>query len=227
MAITPRTIAVLGGTGAEGSGLALRWARAGHQVIIGSRNAEKAAKACAGLNAQAGGAVAIRPLPNLEAASAADVVVLTVPVAAQRSTVEEVRAALKGKILVDATVPLVPPRVSVVQLPPGGSAVAGIQELLGEDVRVVAAFQNVSAHHLKDLSHEVDCDVLVFGNDAAARGVVVELAQDMGLRGIHAGPIGNAVVGEALTAVLIGINVRYKIPGAGIRITGLPGAPGG
>ena len=221
MASTQYTIAVLGGTGAEGSGLALRWALAGHRVIIGSRNPEKAAMVCAELNVRLG-KDSIRFMNNHSAACAAEIVVLTVPYAAQRATVEEVREALAGKILVDATVPLVPPKVSRVQLPAGGSAVAAIQELLGEDVRVVSAFQNVSAHHLKDLEHAIECDVLVCGNDAASRETVIVLARDIGLRGLHAGGISNSAAAEALTSLLIAINSRYKVPGAGICITGIP-----
>lgn len=219
-----RIIAVLGGTGAEGSGLALRWARAGHRVILGSRSPEKAAKVCAELNGLAG-TDSISFLGNENATAAAEIVVLTVPHAAQRATVEEVRTSLSGKILVDATVPLVPPKVGRVQLPAGGSAVAAIQELLGESVRVVSAFQNVSAHFLKDPAHAVDCDVLVCGDDVAARETVIGLAHDIGLRAYHAGPICNSAAAEALTSVLIAINVRYKIPGAGIRLTGVPEAP--
>jgi NADPH-dependent F420 reductase len=130
---------------------------------------------------------------------------------------------LQGKILIDATVPLMPPKVSVVQLPPEGSAVGAIQELVGKDVRVVSAFQNVSAQHLADLAHDVDCDVLVCGNDRDACEVVIALAADMGLRGLYAGVLANSVAAEALTSVLIAINRRYKVPGgAGIRITGIP-----
>jgi NADPH-dependent F420 reductase len=145
-----------------------------------------------------------------------------VPFAAQRSTVDEVCGALGGKILVDATVPLVPPKVARVQLPSDGSAVAAVQKVLGEGVRVVSAFQNVSAHQLKDLSHWIDCDVLVCGDDPAAREIVIGLAADMGLRGVHAGPIVNSAAAEALTSILIAMNIRYKVPGTGIRITGLP-----
>lgn len=218
-----RAIAVLGGTGAAGGGLALRWARAGHRVILGSRSPEKAAKVCAELNALAG-TDSISFLDNRSAAAAAEIVVLTVPHAAQRATVEEARESLGGKILVDATVPLVPPKVSRVQLPAGGSAVAAIQQLLGESVRVVSAFQNVAAHFLKDPSHAVDCDVLVCGDDAAARETVIGLARDIGLRAYHAGPICNSAAAEALTSILIAINIRYKVPGAGIRVTGVPEA---
>lgn len=217
------TIAVLGGTGQEGGGLALRWAKAGHHVILGSRDAAKAAAAAAEMKAKLGG-TQVTGNANASAAAAADIVVLTVPFAAQRATVEEVRGALAGKILIDATAPLVPPKVARVQLPAGGSAVAAIQAMLGEEVRVVAAFQNVSAHHLHDLDHAIDCDVLVCGDDPAARDVAIGLAADIGLRGIHAGPIVNSAAAEALTSILIAMNMRYKVPGTGIRITGLPPA---
>lgn len=214
------TIAVLGGTGQEGGSLSLRWAKAGHRVILGSRNAEKAAAAANEMNLMVG-QKNVSGASNKDAAAAADIIVLTVPHSAQRSTVEEVRDMLIGKILVDATVPLVPPKVARVQLPAEGSAVAAIQRLLGADARVVSAFQNVSAHHLKNLDQEVECDVLICGDDIAARETVVGLAADIGLRGIHAGPIVNSAAAEALTSVLIAINMRYKVPGAGIRITGL------
>jgi NADPH-dependent F420 reductase len=213
-------IAVLGGTGAQGMGLALRLAAAGHEVTVGSRQTERARAAAAQLSERLGGRT-IAGADNRSAAGAAEIVVLTVPYAAQQATVQEVRGQLDDKILVDATVPLVPPKVSVVQLPNGESAVAAVQRLLGDKVRVVSAFQNVSAQHLGELDHEVDCDVLICGDDQAAREVVVGLCQDIGLRGIHAGPIGNSAAVEALTSVLIAINRRYKVAGAGIRITGI------
>ena len=144
----------------------------------------------------------------------------TVPYSVQRATVEAVLTELQGKVLVDATVPLMPPRVGTVQLPAGRSAVAAIQQLAGNTVRVVSAFQNVSAQHLNELDHEVDCDVLVCGNDREACEVVIGLCSDIGLRGFYAGPIENSAAAEALTSVLITINRRYKIAGAGIRITG-------
>lgn len=218
------TIAVLGGTGQEGGGLALRWAQAGHHVILGSRDRVKAAASAEAMKARLGGAARVSGDANKSAAAAADIVVLTVPFSAQRATVEEVREALAGKILIDATAPLVPPKVARVQLPEGGSAVAAIQAMLGEGVRVVAAFQNVSAHHLHDLDHAIDCDVLVCGDDPAARDVAIGLAADIGLRGVHAGPIVNSAAAEALTSILIAMNMRYKVPGTGIRITGLPPA---
>jgi NADPH-dependent F420 reductase len=215
------TIGVLGGTGQEGSGLALRLAKAGHTVILGSRDPAKATAVAEQMKAEIASA-SVSGASNKEAAAAADIVMLTVPFSAQRATVEDVRDELSGKLLVDATVPLVPPKVARVQLPPEGSAVAAIQRLLGESVRVVSAFQNVSAHQLKDPSHIVECDVLICGDDVAAREIVVGLAADIGLRGIHAGPIVNSAAAEALTSILSAINMRYKSPGAGIRITGIP-----
>jgi NADPH-dependent F420 reductase len=219
-----KTIAVLGGTGKEGGGLALRWAHAGHLVIIGSRTAERAEEAAAEMRALLGEGASVRGLANLAAAQAAEIVVLSVPFAAQQQAVREVAAALAGKILIDVTVPLVPPKVSRVQLPEGGSAVEAVQRLLGEGVRVVSAFQNISAHHLTRLGEAVECDVLVCADDPAAAEEVVALAQSIGLTAWNAGPLCNSVVAEALTSVLIALNRRYKVPGSGIRITGVPRA---
>jgi NADPH-dependent F420 reductase len=218
--VTPTTIAVLGGAGKEGSGLALRWANAGHKVIIGSRSAERAAEAAQEINETIGREGA-SGAANLAAAEAAQIVVLAVPFSAQRALAEEVRGALAGKILIDVTVPLVPPKVSRVQLPDGGSAVEAIQKLLGPDVRVVSAFQNISAHHLKHLDAEIDCDVLVCSDDKEAGNIVVGLAKQIGLGAWNAGVLANSVVSEALTSVLIALNMRYKVPGSGIRITGI------
>jgi len=199
-----RTIAVIGGTGAEGGGIALRLANSGRRIIIGSRDAAKAADAAASLNAILG-SDAIAGLGNNAAVAAAEIVILTVPYAAQVATVESIRAELAGKILVDATAPLVPPRVS----------------RLGDQVRVVSALQNVSAVKLRRLGEDVGCDVLVSADDAAARQEIIELLTGIGLRGIDAGPLCNSAAAEALTSVLIWINRKYKVPGAGIRITGL------
>jgi 8-hydroxy-5-deazaflavin:NADPH oxidoreductase len=214
------TIAVLGGAGKEGGGLALRWANVGHEMIIGSRALERAEAAAAEIN-QVLGRDAARGASNLEAARAAEIVVLAVPYAAQRATVEDVREALIGKILIDVTVPLAPPKVNRVHLPEGGSAVEAMQKLLGDEVKVVSAFQNISAHHLKKLDHVIACDVLVCADDAAAADVVVALARAIGLGAWNAGVLANSVVAEALTSVLIALNQRYKVPAAGIRITGL------
>ncbi|MFC3173928.1 NADPH-dependent F420 reductase [Novosphingobium bradum] len=214
------TIAVLGGTGKEGNGLALRWAHKGHPVIIGSRSAERAQEAADAMNATLGTGNA-RGATNPDAAAAAEIVVLSVPFAGQQAAVAEVAGHLQGKILIDVTVPLVPPKVSVVQLPNGGSAVEAVQTMLGDGVRVVSAFQNISAHHLAHLDQEMDCDVLVCANDPAAADTVVELAREIGLRAWNAGPLANSVVAEGLTSILIALNRRYKVPGSGIRITGI------
>ena len=217
-------IAVLGGTGKEGSGLALRWANAGHYLVIGSRLPERAREAAAAINTRIGVERA-EGADNLAAARSADIVVLTVPYAAQLATLEQVKAALAGKILIDVTVPLVPPQVGRVQLPDGGSAVVRAQAMLGPGVRVVSAFQNVSAELLAELDHPVDCDVLVCGDDREARAQTIALAQDAGMRAFHAGPLANSVVAEALTSVLITINRQYKVKHSGIAVTGLPSEP--
>ena len=219
------TLAILGGTGDLGTGFARRWTAAGYPVLIGSRSAEKAAAAVAAVEevmAQRGiGRYTVRGMTNLAAAGIAEIAVLTVPFAHQASILEESREALQGKILVDATVPLMPPRVGTVQLPPEGSAAAVAQGMLGDGVRVVSAFQNVAAHHLQ-AGEGIDCDVLVSGDDAKAREAVVALVQAAGMRGLHAGPLANAVAAEALTSVIIRINKRYGCR-AGIRISGPPG----
>jgi NADPH-dependent F420 reductase len=215
-----RTIAVIGGTGAEGSGLALRWANAGHQVVIGSRDATKAQAAADELNVLLG-KTALSGRSNPDAVAFADIVVLTVPYASQLSTVEGLAGKLDGKILVDVTVPLVPPKVSTVQLPASDSAAVALQALVGPGVKVVSAFQNISAHKLKKLDHVIPCDVLVCCDDKDARLIVMDLAKDAGLRGINAGPLANSTVAESLTSVLIWINRAYKIPDAGITITGI------
>ena len=214
-------IAVLGGTGKEGSGLALRFAHAGHRIVIGSRSRQRAAEAAAAINARIG-ADRAEGTDNLAAAAAGEIVVLTVPYAAQLSTLTEVKPALAGKILIDVTVPLVPPQVSRVQLPEGGSAVVRAQAMLDESVRVVSAFQNVSAELLSTLGGAIDCDVLVCGDDRDARAQVIALAEAAGMRAFHAGPLANSVVAEALTSVLIAINRQYKVKHSGIAITGLP-----
>ncbi|MEQ1773465.1 MAG: NADPH-dependent F420 reductase [Burkholderiales bacterium] len=214
-------IGILGGSGKEGSGLAYRWALAGHDVVIGSRDAGKASASAAELNQLLDSKVFVRGASNIEAAQCS-LVVLAVPYPAQLATAESVAAQLAGKILVDVTVPLVPPKVDRVQLANGESAVVALQRRLGAVVKVVSAFQNVSATHLKDATHEIDCDVLVCGDDADSREVVISLARDAGLRAWHAGALANSVATEALTSVLIAINKCYKVVGSGIRITGIP-----
>jgi len=207
-------IAILGGTGDLGSGLAKCWAKAGYPVVIGSRSADKAKAAAAELGAGAQGD------DNVNAAKAADVIVVAVPFGSHEATLLEIKDAAQGKIVVDAAVPLVPPKVSTVQLPAEGSAAQIAQKLLGEGVRVVSAFHNVGAAKLH-AGGRADCDVLVFGNDKDARELVIGLAAEVGSAGIDGGVLANSAAAEALTSVLIGINRRYKVLGAGIKITGL------
>lgn len=211
------TIAVIGGSGNLGAALARRWVQSGQRVVIGSRDAAKAAAAAAKLAAELGAEVG--GASNLEAARQADVVVVAVPFASQLSVLEEIRPGIGGKVVIDTTVPLVPPKVARVQLPPEGSAAQRAQKLLGADVKLVSAFHNVAAHKLAT-DEEVECDVLVFGDDKAARAVAVELAAHARLRGLHAGALANAAAGEALTSILIFMNKTYRVDGAGIRITG-------
>jgi len=213
------SLAVIGGTGNLGWALARRWARAGYDVSIGSRGAEKAAEAAARIDVESGSALACG-MTNEDAAARAGVIIVTVPFGSQEAILRSIVGAAAGKLIVDTTVPLVPPKVARVQLPAAGSATLSAKAVLGDDARLVSAFHNVAAHKLRD-DGAVDCDVLVFGDDSGDRELVVELAAAAGLRGIHAGPLANSVAAEALTSVLIGINKRYKSDGAGIRITGL------
>ncbi len=221
--VSKPTLTVIGGTGAEGSGLVVRWAAAGYPVIIGSRSREKAETVAAELSADLPpGSAPITGDENGAAARAGDVVVLSVPYAAQEGTIAQIVAGCQGKVVVTVGVPIKPPKVSTVWRPTGGSAAEEAQAQLGDGARVVAAFQNVSAAHLKDLSYAVECDILVTGDDKEAKAIAIELAAAAGMFGIDAGPLANASVAEGLTALLIGVNIRHKIKSSGIRITGIP-----
>lgn len=216
-------VAILGGTGGLGTGLARRWAEAGYQIIIGSRTQEKAEAAAQELRelmqTRGVGDVSVAAMDNVSAAQAADIAALTVPFAHHADTLQSVKDALQGKILIDVTVPLVPPKVARVQLPAEGSAGQIAQNILGEGVSVVSAFQNVAAVHLQD-GQGMECDVLVCGDNKEARAKVIELVEAAGLRGFHAGSIANAAAVEAMTSLLIFINKQYKCH-AGIKLTGL------
>jgi NADPH-dependent F420 reductase len=206
-------LAVIGGTGTLGSGLAGRWAKAGYPVVIGSRDAAKAADAARAFQGATGAS-------NADAAKSAEIIILAVPWATHAQIIDEIKPHTAGKLVVDTTVPLVPPKVARVQLPNETSAALAAQRRLGDGVRLVSAFHNVAGHKLQT-DEAVDCDVLIFGDDPKDRAVVADLAKAAGLRGVHAGPLANSVAAEALTSVLIGINRNYKVDGAGIRITGI------
>lgn len=208
-----QVIGVIGGTGNLGAAIAWRLARAGRTVLIGSRKAEAAQEKAAELGHGLVG------MANADAAAQADLIIVTVPFSAQEATLADIKPHVAGKIVVDTTVPLVPPKVMRVQLPAEGSAAVRAQGLLGEGVTMVSGFHNVAAHKLaQDI--DVGCDVLVFGDDKAARAEVVALADAMGLRGLHAGALVNSAAAEAMTSILIFMNKTYKVDGAGIRITG-------
>ena len=212
------TVAILGGTGDLGTGLAIRWSKAGHKIVIGSRTLEKAQAAVTALH-EISPETPAEAMENFDAAKAGDIVVLTVPAEHQESTLSSVKENLTGKILIDVTVPLVPPKVGTVQLPPEGSAGKRAQMLLGEEVMVVSAFQNIAAHLLKE-DVQIECDVLVAGNKKAARQRVIEMIESAGMVGWHAGPIDNAAAAEALTSILIQINRSGTLSHSGIKIIG-------
>lgn len=215
-------IGIVGGTGNEGKGLAYRWVQAGHEVFIGSRQSEKALKAVEELSELLGEEKKLlKGMENREAVEACDIAVITVPYTAHRPTLESLKDVLDGKIVVDVVVPIMPPKVTKVQMPPAGSAAQEAQEILGDNCNVVDAFQNISHERLMGKG-DVDCDVLVCGKGKDARQVVLGLVADTGLKGWDAGPIENAVVVEGLTSILIGLNIQYHVHASGIRITGIP-----
>jgi NADPH-dependent F420 reductase len=212
-------IAVLGGTGKEGRGLALRWARAGHAVVVGSRDGDRARASAAELSTIAG--KPIDGADNASAAAAGEVVLVSVPYSGHAALLGELRPALEGKVVIDITVPLQPPRVREVHLPPGQAAALEAQALLGPGARVVAALHHVSAVHLSRLDAPLEGDVLVCSDDDAARAIVMGLVGDLGMRAVDAGTLRNAIALESLTAVLLHINKKYKVEGAGIRFVGV------
>jgi len=217
-------IGIVGGTGKQGSGLAMRWARVGHTIAVGSREVAKARAHAAELVNR--GHTGIEGGDNAWAAATAEVLVLTVPYEAHRATLESIVGLASGKVVIDVTVPLQPPKVSRVHLPPGQAAALEAQEILGASTPVAAALHHVSAAHLADPSREIECDVLVAADHARAKSVTLDLVRDLGLRGLDAGPLVNAVALESLTPVLIHLNRTYKSPGAGILFTNLSNPPG-
>ncbi|HCB50663.1 MAG TPA: NADPH-dependent F420 reductase [Chloroflexi bacterium] len=213
-------IAILGGTGPEGTGLGLRWAATGHEVIIGSRLTEKGERVAAELKSEYPDGN-ITGTDNLTAAQEADLVVLTVPYEAQKPTLAHVKDALSGKLLITVVAPTRKPKARVWRLPSGLSAAEEAQQLVGDDTSVVAAMQNIGAHNLRDLDYQLECDVLVCGDNQYDKELAIKLCADAGFRGINAGALQNASVVEGLTSILIGINIRNKVKDAGIRITGI------
>ncbi len=209
-----KLISLLGGTGDLGTGLATRLLKAGYKIIIGSRTLEKAQQAERSLGKNTKG------LLNKDAALQGEIIILTVPFAHQRGIVEECKTVLKGKLFIDTTVPLMPPKVATVQLPSEGSAAEIAQNILGDDVRVVSAFQNISAELLQS-DKEIDCDVLVCGNKKEWRQEVIDLVNTLGMKGWHAGMLPNSAAVEAMTSVLISINKHHAISHSGIKVTGL------
>jgi 8-hydroxy-5-deazaflavin:NADPH oxidoreductase len=198
----------------------VRWASAGHTVVIGSRDAARAVERATELSQT--GQVQLTGGDNESAIRAADVVLLSVPYSAHGDTLRALKPALAGRILIDITVPLRPPKVHEVHVPPGQSAALEAQDILGPSTPVVATLHHVSSAHLADPSYPIDCDVLVCSDDPQARDTVIELIGDLGLRGLDAGPLRNAVALESLTPILLYLNKRYKVAGTGIRFTGLP-----
>jgi 8-hydroxy-5-deazaflavin:NADPH oxidoreductase len=214
-------IGILGGTGKEGAGLAQRWILGGHEVIIGSRDAERARAKAAELSALAGSAT-MAGMSNLDAAGAATVVVLTLPATGLAATLVPLKEACRGKVVISTVVPLTFGGGRLFTPPPQGSSAEEVQELLGAEARVVAAFHHIAAHELSATEHGIECDLLLCGGDAEAKKVVGELAHTMGLRAVDVGALTNAGPLEGITAVLATINRRYKLKNSGIKITGLP-----
>ena len=211
------SIAVIGGTGHLGKAIARRLVKAGHEVTIGSRTADKAQVTADEIGATGAG-------ENTAVASGKDVVIVTVPYASQADTLKQIAPLVGSAIVVDTTVPLVPPKVMRVQLPAAGSAALEAKALLGDDIRFVTSFHSVAAHIL-DTDAKVDCDVLVFSDDVEARNVVIGLVGDMDMRGLSGGALANSAAAEALTSILIYMNKTYGADGAGVRFTGLTKAP--
>jgi NADPH-dependent F420 reductase len=221
-----RTIAIVGGTGPEGAGLALRWVRAGETVVIGSRDAQRAAAAAAQIASRVGPQARISGAENSAAVAAAEIVVLTVPFAAQATTLKALKASFRpGTIMIDATVPLAASVGVAATRVLGvwqGSAAEQAAELAPKEVAVAAAFHNISANLLAG-DAPVDCDVIVCSDQEPARQAAAELAEKIpGARAVNGGRLENARIVEQLTALLVGINIRYKVHSAGLRLTGLP-----
>ena len=216
-------IAIIGGTGKEGTALAARFAKAGIRVLIGSRDTTKAQNAANELN-QRIGKTNVEGYSNREAAEKADIVLLSVPYNGMQPILQDIRDAMRNKIAINIASSLDPERKSRAKIPAAGSITAEVQQFFGDTVKVVAAFQNVSPERLETVDEKIDTDVLVCGGDKESRGVVIDLIRRIGIDAFDAGVLANAVAVEALTAALIAVNIKYKVKGAGIRLTGVPRA---
>ena len=214
-------IGILGGTGKEGAGLGARWAQAGHDVIIGSRDAERARAKAAELCLRAG-STRISGESNRDAATLADVVVLALPAEGLDATLPDLREPCRGKVVISTVVPLTFKGPRLFTPPPAGSSAEEAQALLGPEARVVAAFHHIAAHELSEAAHAIDCDLLICGADTG-KDVVRELGQSLGVRAVDVGPLSNAGPVEGITALLATINRRYKLKNSGIKITGVRG----
>jgi NADPH-dependent F420 reductase len=213
-------IGIVGGTGKEGSGLGLRWATAGHEIIIGSRDPERARAKAAELGGRAP-AARVSGMSNRDAVAAADVVVLAVPANGLQTTLPDVKDACRGKIVISTVVPLTFGGARLFTPPAQGSCAEEAQELLGPEARVIAAFHHIAAHELQAGDHPIECDLLHCGGDTEAKKAVADLGASLGLRAVDAGGLGNAGPLEGITAVLATINRRYRLKNSGIKITGL------
>jgi NADPH-dependent F420 reductase len=212
------TLSIIGGTGDLGSGLARGWSKAGYPIILGSRASEKAEQAAAALQAE--GFNNISGTTNVAAAEKGEIIIVAVPFSNYEASLAEIKDAVRNKVVVTAVVPLVPPKVFIVQLPQAGSAALMAQAALDSSTKVVGAFHNVGAQKLHT-GGKADCDVLVFGDDAEARAEIIKLADAVSNRGVDGGALANSAAAEALTSVLIAINRKYKVKGAGLSISGL------
>ncbi|MDE3087996.1 MAG: NADPH-dependent F420 reductase [Chloroflexota bacterium] len=214
-------LAIIGGTGKEGNALAFRFAKAGVNVIIGSRDAAKGDNAAREMNARFS-ATNVTGTSNRDAAAQADIILLAVPYDGMKPILEDIRDAAQNKIVINIASSLDPERKSRAKPPAAGSVTAEVQQFFGDTAKVVCAFQNISPEKLESVEESIDTDVIVCGGDRAAREIVIALIRRIGIDAFDGGVLANAVAVEALTAVLIAVNIKYKVKGAGIRLTGVP-----
>lgn len=215
------TIALIGGTGKEGNALAFRLAKAGVNIIIGSRDAAKGDNAAREMNARLG-STNVTGTSNRDAAAKAEIVLLSVPFDGMKPILDDLREAVQNKIVINISSSLDPERKSRAKPPAAGSVTAEVQQFFGDTAKVVCAFQNISPEKLESVDEKIDTDVIVCGGDKAVRETVIELIRRIGIDAFDGGVLANAVAVEAMTAILIAINIKHKIRGAGIRITGVP-----